>query len=90
MASGLPVIATPVGGIVDFLKNPSNSSGQVPTGLFCEVNNPESIAKQVKRLVADEPLKIRIVENAKKMVKEKYDWDLIADEMNSKVFNIEQ
>ena len=38
MASGIPVIATPVGGITDFLKDGV-------TGLFCEVKNPESIAK---------------------------------------------
>ena len=80
MAAGLPVIATPVGGIVDFLKN-----GE--TGLFCEVNNPESIARQVRRLMENEDLKKVIVENAKKMVKEKYDWSLIAREMKTQVFD---
>lgn len=87
MAAGLPVIATPVGGIVDFLKDPSNSSGQVATGLFCEVGNPESIAKQVKRLIADEPLRNKLIVNARKMVEEKYDWNLIAKEMKTGVFD---
>lgn len=81
MAAGLPVIATPVGGIVDFLRD-----GE--TGLFCEVKNPESIAVQVKKLSSDNLLRDRIVENAQKMVREKYDWDLIARDMRSKVFNI--
>ncbi|MFZ2484922.1 MAG: glycosyltransferase family 4 protein, partial [Minisyncoccia bacterium] len=80
MAAGLPVIATPVGGIVDFLKN-----GE--TGLFCEVNNPESIAIQVKRLMDDNILRENIVRNARKMVEEKYDWDLIAKEMKTRVFD---
>ncbi|MBI2086867.1 MAG: glycosyltransferase family 4 protein [Candidatus Zambryskibacteria bacterium] len=81
MAAGLPVIATPVGGIPDFLKD-----GE--TGIFCEPNNPASIARAVQRLIADEPLKKRIVDNASRMVREKYDWDLIAQEMKSRVFNI--
>lgn len=81
MASGLPVIATPVGGIPDFLKDGV-------TGLFCEVNNPESIAKQVKRLMDDENLRNKLIDNAKKMVEEKYNWNLIARDMRSKVFEI--
>jgi len=87
MAAGLPVIATSVGGIVDFLRDPSTSSGQAATGLFCEINNPASIAKQVKRLIDDPNLRQKLVENAQKMVKEKYDWDLIAKEMKSKIFD---
>ncbi|MEK7586656.1 MAG: glycosyltransferase family 4 protein, partial [Patescibacteria group bacterium] len=41
MATGLPVVGTPVGGIPDFLK-----TGQ--TGWLCQVNNPKSIAEQIK------------------------------------------
>ena len=81
MAAGLPVIATPVGGIPDFLKD-----GE--TGLFCEPKNPESIAKAVTKLMDDPALVARLKENALKMIKERYDWDLIASEMKSKVFRI--
>ena len=81
MAAGLPVIATPVGGIVDFLESGS-------TGLFCEVHNPQSIAKQVEWLIADELLRKRIILNANSMVRERYQWDLIAKEMKNKVFGI--
>lgn len=80
MAAGLTVIATPVGGIVDFLRD-----GE--TGLFCEVKNPESIARQVKRLMADESLRKSLIVKARKMVKQKYDWNLIAREMGDRVFN---
>jgi glycosyltransferase involved in cell wall biosynthesis len=80
MAAGLPVIATPVGGIPDFLKD-----GE--TGLFCKVNDPEDIAQQVKKLSEDPVLIERIRENALKMVQEKYDWDLVAREMKNQVFD---
>ena len=76
MAAGLPVIATPVGGIPDFLKD-----GE--TGLFCEVGNPLSIAQKVEKLIKDGESRNHIVEQAAKMVREKYDWDMIADRMKS-------
>jgi glycosyltransferase involved in cell wall biosynthesis len=71
MAAGVPVIGTPVGGIPDFLKDDE-------TGLFCEAGNPESIARKVEKLVFDDSLKKKIVENGLKLVKEKYDWKIIA------------
>jgi glycosyltransferase involved in cell wall biosynthesis len=79
MAAGIPVIATPVGGIVDFLKD-----GE--TGLFCEVKNPKSIAQKVEKLIKDKESREFIVQNAKQMVKEKYDWNLIANKMKTEVF----
>ena len=79
MAAGLPVIATPVGGIVDFLEDGK-------TGLFCEPNNPESIARAVERLIADELLRENLIDNALALVRERYSWDLIAREMEDKVF----
>ncbi len=79
MAAKLPVIATPVGGIIDFLKDEE-------TGLFCKVNNPESIAEQVKRLMNDKNLVQNLNTNAQKMIKEKYDWNLIAERMKNEVF----
>ena len=79
MASGLPVIATPVGGIVDFLRD-----GE--TGLFCEVGNPKSIAQKIEKLIKDSESRQYIVENASGMVKDKYDWSLIAKRMKEEVF----
>lgn len=79
MAAGVPVIATPVGGIPDFLKDGA-------TGLFCEVNNPKSIAEKVKIYLENNGLREKIIANAQKMVSEKYDWNLIAGKMKS-IFN---
>ena len=74
MAVGIPVIATPVGGIVDFLVD-----GE--TGLFCEVKNPRSIAQKVEKLIKDKESREYIVRNAKRIVEEKYGWGKIAGEM---------
>ncbi len=76
MAAGLPVIATPVGGIVDFLKD-----GE--TGLFCQVKNPESIARKVEELLVNQELSDKITANAGQLVKENYDWGLISIKMKN-------
>ncbi|MFH1522951.1 MAG: glycosyltransferase family 4 protein [Patescibacteria group bacterium] len=80
MVAGLPVVATSVGGIPDFLNDGA-------TGWFCKVNNPESISEKIKYIL-DEKNKTeveKVVENAKKMVVEKYNWGKITKEME-KVF----
>ena len=74
MAAGIPVIGTPVGGIPDFLQD-----GE--TGLFCEVNNPKSIAQKVEKLIKDRESRDYIVRQAKEMVKNKYGWEKVAKEM---------
>ncbi len=76
MAAGIPVIATPVGGIPDFLKD-----GE--TGLFCEVDNTRSIAQKVEKLMKDKESREYIVKNARKMVEEKYQWKAIANKMKA-------
>lgn len=79
MAMGVPVIATPVGGIPDFLE-------EGETGLFCNVRDPESIAEKVKIYFENADLREKIKANAKEMVEKKYDWNLIADKMKN-IFN---
>lgn len=74
MASSLPVIATPVGGIKDFLRDRE-------TGLFCEIKNPKSVAEKILLLNSDTDLRERIIKNARKMVAEKYDWENVSTKM---------
>lgn len=76
MASGLPVIATPVGGIPDFLTDRV-------TGIFCKPHDPKSIADAVITLLFGPQLRATIIENAQKMVSERYDWNLVAGEMKN-------
>jgi glycosyltransferase involved in cell wall biosynthesis len=79
MAAGLPVIATPVGGIPDFL-----TDGE--TGVFCQPGDTESIARAVKRLTNDNDFNEKIRERALRMVRERYGWDMVAEEMKTAVF----
>ena len=75
MAAGIPVIATPVGGIPDFLEHKV-------TGFFCEKDNPMSIARAINEILGDNELRRMIVKNAKALVEERYDWEKISGEMN--------
>ncbi|OGG80372.1 hypothetical protein A3A39_04270 [Candidatus Kaiserbacteria bacterium RIFCSPLOWO2_01_FULL_54_13] len=86
-AAGIPVVATPVGGIPDFLFDPDRNPDYEPTGLFCNVRDPESIARAVKRYMNDPVLTARIVKNARALAEEKYDWNLITRDMKARIFD---
>lgn len=79
MAMGIPIIGTPVGGIVDFLKDEE-------TGLFCEVKNPKGIARQAARLFAFPLLREKIVANARRLALTRYDWNIIAQKFKEDIF----
>lgn len=79
MAAGLPVIGTDVGGIPDFLKDQE-------TGLFVKVDDSSDLAQKIKMLIENDKLRNRLIENGKKLVEQKYDWNIISQQM-SKVFN---
>ncbi len=85
-AAGIPVIATPVGGIPDFLFDPERNPDKAPTGLFCDVQNPESIANAVQRYIDTPALVSEVVANAKVLVAEKYDWTSIANMQRDQLF----
>jgi len=82
MACELLVIGTEIGGIPDFLKDPSTSSGQA-TGLFCKTNNPQNIAEKIKEILRDDNLRKYLAKNGLELVREKYSWDKIASQMEN-------
>lgn len=75
MAAGLPIIGTNVGGIPDFLKD-----GE--TGLFCQADNPESIAVAVKKLTTDNALYEKLAKNGRELVEREYTWAIVAKKMS--------
>lgn len=79
MAAGLPVIATPVGGIPDFLDDRE-------TGIFCSPDNPQSIVEAVTLLLSDGGLKEKIIRQARERVIRDYNWEDIARKMKVEVF----
>jgi len=80
MAAGLPVVATAVGGIPDFIKNKE-------TGIFCDVSSPSDIARKVEIYLRDTALRDEIIDNALHMVIDHYDWSNVAKDMKEKVFS---
>ena len=71
MAAGLPIIGTPVGGIVDFLI--SNE-----TGLYTNVDDANDLADKIHKLLTSPESRGRLINNGKKMVRENYSWDIVA------------
>jgi glycosyltransferase involved in cell wall biosynthesis len=86
-AAGVPVVATQEGGIADFLFDAKRNPGHLTTGWAVDVNSPKQIAAQVKDILSNPEHTQKVIENARKLALEKYDWDLIAKEMREKVFN---
>ncbi len=82
MAARIPVIATAVGGITDFLVD-----GE--TGYFCKPGDPANIATTIMRVMSMDD-KNRVVENAYKMVLEKYDWERIVPRIKKIFENIKK
>jgi glycosyltransferase involved in cell wall biosynthesis len=75
MAMKLPIIATQVGGIQDFLVD-----GE--TGVACLPGNPASIARAVVSLLENPSRAEEIALAGYKLVHERYDWVQIARQMN--------
>ncbi|MFT7644859.1 MAG: glycosyltransferase involved in cell wall biosynthesis [Candidatus Paceibacteria bacterium] len=87
MAAELPVIATQEGGIADFLFDEKLNPGKETTGWAVESDNPTQIKEAVEDILNRPDKVTRVLITAKKMVVEKYDWDLISNRMKTEVFN---
>lgn len=73
MAAGVPIIGTNAGGIPDFLKD-----GE--TGMMCEIENAEDTAEKLHLVLKNELLRAKIVREAYTFVRERYDWEKIAND----------
>jgi glycosyltransferase involved in cell wall biosynthesis len=67
MACGTPVLATPVGGVPDLIKDRE-------TGFIMEDNSPECIAENVVRAL-EYPNLDKIAKNARKLIEDEYSYE---------------
>jgi glycosyltransferase involved in cell wall biosynthesis len=87
MACRMPVIATQVGGIADFLFDAKRNPEKGTTGWAVDVDSSEQIAEKVKEILAHPEVVKLVTDRARKMVEEEYDWDLVAKKMKEKIFD---
>jgi glycosyltransferase involved in cell wall biosynthesis len=87
MAARIPVISTQEGGIAEFLFDKKHNPDKESTGWVVEKDNPKQIAEAVKDVIVN-PEKVKeITDRAREMVFVKFNWDVIAKDMQEKVFN---
>jgi glycosyltransferase involved in cell wall biosynthesis len=71
MAASLPLVGTKVGGIPVLIKDGIN-------GYLCEPENSEDLAEKIDKLLENDFIKMG--ENSKKFVEDKFDWIQIAEQ----------
>ena len=83
MAAGIPVIATQEGGIADFLFDEKQNPDKQTTGWAVAANTPSDIVDAVQDIIS-RPEKVReVTAYAKTMVVEKFNWDIVARQMQA-------
>nr|MCK4930266.1 glycosyltransferase [Nanoarchaeota archaeon] len=78
MSCGVPVIATKVGFVRDYIKPGIN-------GLFFKEGNSYDLAKQIMFLRKQEVLKRKISLEARKIVEKEFNWDKTAKEIEETI-----
>ncbi len=79
MSSGLPIVATKVGGIVEVLEN-----GKY--GILVEPGNAKEMADGIIKILEDEQLSNNLSIKGRKIVMQKYSWEKISNKI-IKVYN---
>lgn len=86
LASKLPMVATQEGGLAEYIFDARRNPDKKTTGWAVDPDSPEQIAESVKDILAHPEKAREVSENARKMVLEKYDWDMIGRQMREQVF----
>jgi len=86
MAGRLPVIASNVGGLGDFVFDKKHNPDKAPTAWVVEPDAPEQIAAAVKDILAHPEKVSEITRNARALMETEYHWDAVAKAMREKVF----
>lgn len=86
-AAELPVIATQEGGIADFLFDEKRNPDKETTGWAVDKNSPNQIAGAIRDIIKEPKKVMCVVQTAKKLATEKYNWDTVARDMKARVFD---
>lgn len=86
MASRIPVIATQVGGLAEYIFDPEYNEGVEQTAWAVPPDDPEAIAESVRDIMEHPEVVHEVTDRARNMVVSKFNWDMIAREMNERVF----
>jgi glycosyltransferase involved in cell wall biosynthesis len=73
MSTGLPMVATEVGGVLEIIDEGCN-------GLLVPSKQPEKLAQAILRLYRDSMLRTKLGENARKTVLEKYTAEKVVNQ----------
>ncbi len=87
MASRLPVVATQEGGLAEFIFDEKRDLNTPMTAWAVDKDSPEQIAQAIKDILANPEKVKKITETARAMVEQKYNWDMIARDMQEKIFS---
>lgn len=87
MAAGLPIVATQEGGISDFLFDAKRNPDKPTTGWAVSKDSPQEIAEAVRNIMADPEQVKRVTAYAREVVETRYDWERIACDMRTRVFD---
>lgn len=71
MGFGLPIVTTPVGGVIDFFEDGKN-------GYFTPINNAIELAKNIKKLVLDQNIRFNIAFSNYHLANDRFRSDKVA------------
>lgn len=86
MASRLPVVTTQEGGLAEFVFDAKRNPSVPTTAWAVDADSAEQIALAVQDILAHPEKVQEVVNTARAMVLEKYDWDKVARSMRERVF----
>lgn len=86
MAGRLPVIASQVGGLGDFVFDEKHNPDKAPTAWVVEPDSPEQIAAAVQDILAHPEKVSEVTKNARALMETEYHWEAVATAMREKVF----
>lgn len=86
LAAGVPIVGTPVGGIVDFLKD-VDTYKEHGNGAYAQVKDPQSIANAIDKVTCDSTLYTALKQNGRTLAYDSYRWESVTERMQREVFD---